>query len=266
MDTYKSFLKDVRCFIPKDRIHTDELRRFAWGTDASFYRLTPRIVILSDNENEVSRLMALSGKYGIPVTFRAAGTSLSGQAVSDSVLIVAGKHWERYHIAEDCNSITLQPGLTGGRVNGILAPFGRKLGPDPASVNSCMIGGIIANNASGMSCGIHANSEEELISARIVLSDGTVLDTGSEESKRAFKVSHPDFVHRIESLRDEVNGEIFDQECHRPEYSAVCPICRSVRHHCTSYRRFGGYPGLSQRSYDEDSPNRPFQCQRNDLF
>ena len=207
MDNYKSFLKDIRCFIPKNRIYTDELRRLAWGTDASFYRLTPQIVVRSDNENEVSRLLSAAHKHNLPVTFRAAGTSLSGQAVSDSILIVAGKHWENYHLSDDHQTITLQPGIIGGQVNKILAPFGRKFGPDPASINSCMVGGIVTNKASGMSCGTHANSDKELISARIVFVDGSVLDTGSQESRNAFAVSHPAFIRDIESLRDEIMSD-----------------------------------------------------------
>mgnify|MGYP006333579541 FL=1 len=91
---YMAFLKDVGEFIPQERIYTDELRRLAWGTDAGFYRLIPQIVIRSKDEEEVSRLLKLADRYGLPVTFRAAGTSLSGQAISDSILIVAGKHWE----------------------------------------------------------------------------------------------------------------------------------------------------------------------------
>ena len=90
-ELYRKFLKDAREFIDKDRIYTDDLHCLAWGTDAGFYRHLPKIVIRSKNEEEVSRLLRLSDKYGLPVTFRAAGTSLSGQAITDSILIVAGK-------------------------------------------------------------------------------------------------------------------------------------------------------------------------------
>ena len=88
-----AFLQEARQFIPQERIYTDELRRLAWGTDAGFYRLIPQIVIRSEGEEEISRLLKLADLYNLPVTFRAAGTSLSGQAISDSILIVAGKHW-----------------------------------------------------------------------------------------------------------------------------------------------------------------------------
>lgn len=203
---YDTFLQEAGRFIPKDRIYTDPLRRLAWGTDAGFYRLIPQAVIRSKDEDEVSRLLTLADRYNLPVTFRAAGTSLSGQAISDSILIVAGKHWEKYKISADRERITLQPGIIGQRVNELLAPYGRKFAPDPASVKSAMVGGIVMNNASGMNCGTHANSDKVLISARIILTDGTVLDTGNPDSRASFEATHSDFIHRICNLRDEIRA------------------------------------------------------------
>lgn len=203
-EKYSRFLEEVGKFVPKNALYTDELRRFAWGTDAGFYRLVPKIVIRSSNEKEVSRILRAASKYDVPVTFRAAGTSLSGQSISDSVLIVAGKNWERYMVSEDASAITLEPGIVGARVNAILKPYGRKFGPDPASIGSCMVGGIVMNNASGMSCGTHANSDKELESVRMVLMDGTVLDTGDKASRNAFRASHPEFIRKIEELRNEI--------------------------------------------------------------
>ncbi len=206
---HSQFLSAVRAFVPKTAVYTDGLRRFAWGTDAGFYRLVPKIVIRSSNEKEVSRILRAASKYDVPVTFRAAGTSLSGQSISDSVLVVAGKNWERYKVSEDGERITLEPGIIGSRVNAILKPYGRKFGPDPASIWSCMVGGIVMNNASGMSCGTHANSDRELESVRMVFADGSVLDTGDEASREAFMAGHPDFIKGIEELRD---GILADKE------------------------------------------------------
>ncbi|MBN2660950.1 MAG: FAD-binding oxidoreductase, partial [Tannerellaceae bacterium] len=168
MEAYKAFLHEISGFIPKERVYTDDLRLLTWGTDAGFYRMIPQIVIRTDGEEEVSRLLALADKHVLPVTFRAAGTSLSGQSISDSILLVAGKHWEKYSVSDDFETITLQPGIIGERVNQILKPHGRKFAPDPASVKSAMVGGIVMNNASGMNCGTHANSDKMLVSARIV--------------------------------------------------------------------------------------------------
>ena len=207
MEAYKAYLHEISGFIPDERIYTDDLRLLTWGTDAGFYRLIPQIVVRSMNEDEVSRLLALADKHNLPVTFRAAGTSLSGQSISDSILIVAGKHWEKYSISEDLETITLQPGIIGERVNQILKPFGLKFAPDPASVKSAMVGGIVMNNASGMNCGTHANSDKMLLTARIVFADGTILDTSSEQSKEDFRKSKPGFIEKIEQLRDYVQAD-----------------------------------------------------------
>ena len=201
------FLSELRQFLPAERIYTDELRTLGWGTDASFYRQIPKVVIRSDGEEEISKIVGACRKYQLPFTFRAAGTSLSGQSCTDSVLIVAGKHWEKYQLAADQESIRLQPGIVGARVNQILKPYGRVFPPDPASIGSAMVGGIVINNASGMNCGVHANSDRMMLSARIILTDGTVLDTGSKESREEFRRTHSDFLHKIEILRDKVRAD-----------------------------------------------------------
>ena len=215
----KRFLNEIKGILPADSIYTDELRTLAWGTDASFYRLTPQVVIRAKDEDEVSQIVRAASKYKLPFTFRAAGTSLSGQSVSDSILIVAGKNWEDYSVAADAGSITLQPGIVGARVNQILKPLGRVFPPDPASIGSAMVGGIVANNASGMNCGTHANSDRMLISARLVLADGTVLDTGDAVSREAFRQSHPEFIAKIEALRDRIRANQPLRERIRKKYS-----------------------------------------------
>lgn len=202
-----AFLKDIKKYISDKNIYLDPLRRLAWGTDASFYKLVPQVVIQSESEQDIVNIIQTAAKYKLPLTFRAAGTSLSGQAISDSILVIAGKNWEKYVLAEDKKSIRLQPGIVGQHVNEILKPFGMKFPPDPASVKSAMVGGIVQNNASGMSCGIHENSYKMLISARLILSDGTILDTGDDSSKAKFMESHPKFIEKICSLRDFVRND-----------------------------------------------------------
>ena len=205
---YADFVADISIFVPKDCIYTDELRTLGWGTDASFYRQIPKVVVRSDGEQQLSRIVQACRKHHLPFTFRAAGTSLSGQSCTDSVLIVAGKHWEKFEVVgEGCKAIRLQPGIVGARVNELLKPYGRVFPPDPASIGSAMVGGIVCNNASGMNCGVHANSDRMMRSARIILTDGTILDTGDEKSREDFRKSHPDFIRKIEQLRDRVRAD-----------------------------------------------------------
>ncbi len=204
---YNEFLAAIREFVPSDQIYTDELRTLGWGTDASFYRAIPKVVVRSDNEQQVARIIQVCNKFKLPFTFRAAGTSLSGQSISDSVLIVAGKHWEKYTLGPNQDTISMQPGIVGARINEILKPFGRVFPPDPASIGSAMVGGIVCNNASGMNCGVHANSDRMMVSARMILTDGTIVDTGDEKSKEQFRKTHPEFIKKIEDLRDSVRAD-----------------------------------------------------------
>lgn len=201
------FYRKVRKVLPKERVLIDDLRRLAWGTDAGFYRMIPEIVLFPKTEKEMSAILRAASEEKCAVTFRAAGTSLSGQAISDSVLIVVGRYWEEYRLADDLSTIDLQPGIVGQRVNDILAKHGRRISPDPASIKSAMIGGMIVNNASGMNCGVHGNSDRVIKSARIIFADGTVLDTGNSKSRELFEKNRPEFIAEIQKIRDDIRAD-----------------------------------------------------------
>ncbi|WP_207283592.1 FAD-binding and (Fe-S)-binding domain-containing protein [Pseudomonas sp. FW300-N2F2] len=200
------FLRDVQQLIPQKRRFDDPLSTLAFGTDASFYRLIPKLVVRVESEDEVIALLKLAQRDQVPVTFRAAGTSLSGQAISDSVLIVLGDNWNGREIRAQGTQIRLQPGVIGAQANAWLAPFGRKIGPDPASINACKIGGIVANNASGMCCGTAQNTYHTLAGIRLVLADGTRLDTEDDNSVAAFRTSHGELLERLATLGRETRA------------------------------------------------------------
>ncbi len=205
-DKYALFYKSVSMIVPPARLIQDELRTLAYGTDASFYRLVPRLVIKVESEEEVAIILREAEKNMLPLTFRAAGTSLSGQAISDSLLVVLGERWNRWSINEDASRIRLQPGIIGAHANIYLAPHGKKIGPDPASINAAMIGGIAANNASGMCCGTAQNSYRTLSGMRIIFADGSLLDTTSRESTQAFLVTHHQMLASIAGLASRVKA------------------------------------------------------------
>jgi len=218
-NNYGSFYNELSFFLPKDNIYVDEIRRLAWGTDASFYRLKPQMVVCPNSEREMISVLRLCDKYNIPITFRAAGTSLSGQAISDSVLLVTGKNWEKYSLSENAETITAQCGIVGGRINQVLSKYARKLGPDPASINSAMIGGIIMNNASGMNCGVHENSYKTIVGARIIFFDGTLLDTMDYKSCESFKQNHSYFIHKIDEFKTKIRSNTKLTERIKRKYS-----------------------------------------------
>ncbi|HET6436564.1 MAG TPA: FAD-binding and (Fe-S)-binding domain-containing protein [Anaeromyxobacter sp.] len=206
-EPYLRFQAEASAFLPPGAVVADPVRTLAYGTDASFYRLVPRLVVRTADEEEVRRLLALASQLAVPVTFRAAGTSLSGQAVSDSVLLTLSGGWRRASIGAGGGTITLEPGVIGAEANAWLAPHGRKIGPDPASIQACMIGGIVANNASGMCCGISQNSYRTLERMRLVLADGTVLDSGDPGSRAAFAASHRHVLEGLSAIREELIAE-----------------------------------------------------------
>lgn len=203
---YQQFYDEISTKISKDKIFTDKLHTLAYGTDASFYRLIPKIVIKADNAKEVQDIIELSNSMNLSITFRAAGTSLSGQAISDSILIITSRNFSNFKIASDASFISLQPALTGAQANGLLARYSKKIGPDPASINAAMIGGIAANNASGMCCGISQNSYKTLKSMKLIFADGTKLDTACNESKDAFRKSHKEFLEQLKEFSRETKS------------------------------------------------------------
>ena len=201
---YKDFYNKVKTLIPKERMFHDSLSTLAFGTDASFYRYTPKLVIKAQNNREIQHILANAWEMEIPVTFRAAGTSLSGQAQSDSVLVFATHGFGDHKVLESGLKIELQPGLRGGYANTFLAKYGRKIGPDPASIDSAMIGGIAANNASGMCCGTSENSYKTVADLKLIFADGTMLDTASKESREAFRATHGKLLEGLEAISREI--------------------------------------------------------------
>ena len=193
-------LKYLRQQLPEKQVITDDLRRLAYGTDASFYRLIPEVIAVVESEDEVRAVLQAARQHATPVTFRAAGTSLSGQAISDGVLALIGEGFATCEISADASKVKAGPGIIGGEVNRRLAPHGRKIGPDPASIGAAKIGGIAANNASGMCCGTAQNSYRTLAGMRVVLADGTVLDSEDPASIAAFKQSHGALLGEIDRL------------------------------------------------------------------
>lgn len=212
-----NFLHTVKLLIPENRYFTDPMTTLAYGTDASFYRLIPKLVIRVESEEEITAILKSAYKEQVAVTFRAAGTSLSGQASTDSVLLVLGDNWNGREIRNEGQQIRLQPGVIGAQANKWLLPYGQKIGPDPASIDTCKIGGILANNASGMCCGTAQNSYSTIRDIRVVLADGTVLDTEKPESVESFRKSHAELLDQLAKLGQETrdNKELADKIRHK---------------------------------------------------
>lgn len=187
--------------VGSERVRTDAVTRLAFAPDASLYWLVPKAVVFPATIAEVQQLFAWSHRYGIPLTFRAAGTSLSGQAVTAGVLVEVRRHWQRWQILDHGQRLRSQPGVRAGLLNEQLRPYWRRLGPDPASVDICTLGGIVANNASGMCCGTRDTAYRTLESLVVVLPNGLVLDTGAPDADAFLREHAPELFEGLLRLR-----------------------------------------------------------------
>ena len=181
--------------------------RLKLSHDASHYLLTPRAVVTPANHHQVAALVRAAAGLGLPLTFRSGGTSLSGQAGTEHVLVDTRRHFRDIEVHNDGLRVTVAPGATVSAVNARLAPYSRKLGPDPASESACTIGGVIANNSSGMACGTAANTYQTLESAVLVLASGTVLDTARTDADEYLAAAEPQLYRGLLQLRERVRAD-----------------------------------------------------------
>lgn len=190
--------------IHPSRVLTSQLHRVAYASDASYFRLIPQAVVQPETIGEIQSLFQFTQQHQIPMTFRAAGTSLSGQAVTDGILVDISKHWGQFKVEQDAALIRTQPGIVGGSLNNVLKPHGRRIGPDPASIDACMVGGILANNSSGMCCGVTENAYRTIRSMTVILPNGLVLDTASPHAAEQLREGAPDIHNGLLDLRQRV--------------------------------------------------------------
>lgn len=197
--------KDIGTFIPSDRIYTDEFRRRAFSIDASIFFRQASIVVDVSNENEVAALLSYSRRSGAGITFRGSGTSINGQCSGSGILArLRGPFWEKTTVSEQGRLIKAWCGVPGIRINDILSPFKKAIGPDPASLASASFGGIIINNAAGMCCTVDQNSYATMREMRIILFDGTILDTSDPQSVSDFRKSHKELLDKLMQIRSEI--------------------------------------------------------------
>jgi len=180
--------------------------RLAAAHDASHYQLTPQAVVTASNAEEIAELIDVARRQGTSITFRSGGTSLSGQAGTGAILVETRRNFRGIQVLDNGERVRVEPGATVRAVNLRLARNGRKLGPDPASEIACTIGGVVANNSSGMACGVEANTYETLDSAVLVLPNGTVVDTGAHDSDAVLQRNEPSLHAGLLRLRDRVRA------------------------------------------------------------
>jgi len=191
-------------WIDPDRILVRPIERIAFASDASFYRLIPQAVVQPKTTEEIKHLFRFSHEHGIPLTFRAGGTSLSGQAITDGILVDVGRYWRGCRVEQNGAAVRVQPGLIGQHANDALRLYSKKIGPDPASIASCRMGGILANNSSGMCCGVVQNAYHTLQSLTLVLPSGTQIDTADPDADITLRKLEPELCATLLRLKAEI--------------------------------------------------------------
>jgi D-lactate dehydrogenase len=199
-----ALMDSLACIVAPERVLIRPIERIAYASDASFYRLIPQAVVLARDVEEIQGLFQFSHVHRMPMTFRAAGTSLSGQAVTEGILVEVAKHWRHFWIEDGGKKVRVQPGVIGGSVNQGLMIHRAKIGPDPASINACMMGGILANNSSGMCCGVAQNAYHTLHSLTFVLPSGTMIDTAHPDADMMFRQREPRLAQGLLEIQREI--------------------------------------------------------------
>ncbi len=196
----------LRSFIESSRVLTRSIDRIAFASDGSLYRLIPQAVVQPVSREEVRRLFQFSRENKVPLTFRAGGTSLSGQAITDGILVDVGRFWRSANVEEGGQFLRVQPGLIGQQANNILKKYATKIGPDPASITAARLGGILSNNASGMCCGVSQNAYHTLHSMTFMLPSGTVIDTSASDANALFTASEPRLAEGLLELKQQLES------------------------------------------------------------
>lgn len=192
-------------------VTTRALDRFAISVDASHYLAVPQALARPRTAAQVGLAMALAVRAGWPLTLRGGGSSLSGQAMAKGLALDVRRHFRDIEVLDNGARVRTQPGATVRQVNSRLARYRYKLGPDPASEIACTIGGMVANNSSGMTCGTTSNTYRTVESMVVVLPSGTVVDTGAPDADALLRSAEPELVATLEQVRDQLR---------RPEMAA----------------------------------------------
>jgi D-lactate dehydrogenase len=175
-----------------------------YASDASPYRYLPQAVVTPADIPDVLKLLAFSRNTGIPLVFRAAGTSLNGQSQGSGILVDVRRHWSGMSVEDGGRRARIRPGTVLEDANRVLARHGRRLGPDPASKHVATVGGVVANNAGGMRSGTRYDSYSTVRSMTLVLPSGTVVDTGAPDAERRFARTEPELAAGLLALRQEL--------------------------------------------------------------
>ncbi|MEV2250589.1 FAD-binding and (Fe-S)-binding domain-containing protein [Streptomyces sp. NPDC050147] len=198
---------ELSALLGEDKVLTKISDLVRYASDASPYRFVPQVVVVAEDIDDISAVLSYAHGRSREVVFRAAGTSLNGQAQGEDILVDVRKHWAAVEVIGDGERARIGPGTTVLRANATLSRHGRVLGPDPASAIACTIGGVVANNASGMTAGTTRNSYRTVASLTFVLPTGTVVDTAGPDADEQLAHAEPALCEGLLSIKREIEAD-----------------------------------------------------------
>ena len=258
---------ELESLLGPDRVLSRPTDLVRYASDASPYRLFPKAVVMARDAEDVSKLLGYARRSGTPLTFRSGGTSLNGQGQSDAILVDVRRHFTGVEVEAEGARARVGPGTTLGHVNRVLAAYGRKLGPDPASTDFATVGGVIANNSGGMRCGVEHDSYSTVRALTLLLPSGTLIDTEAPDAEARFAESEPELARRSgadpggDPRRRRARGshpaQVPDQEHHRVPAVRVPRRGDAAGDLPAAGGRLGGHPGLPRGGRVRDRAPAP---------
>lgn len=209
---------DLRNILSPEKVKDKYIDLVSYASDAGFYYLVPKAVVQPSTEAEIISLLAYTQKNNLPIVFRGGGTSLSGQCITDGILVDLGKFWNKLSVEDNAETVRVQPGITGAMVNAHLKKYRKKIGPDPSSINAAMMGGILSNNASGMCCGVSQNSYHTVKFIKFILPNGKVYSTELPKDYERFEEENTELFQEISALKNQIVSNELLQKKIREKY------------------------------------------------
>ncbi len=165
---------DISAQVSIPNIHTNDQTRRLYANDASSYEELPEGVAFPESQHDIAKLVQWARKNGKSITARGAGTSLAGQTTSGGIVMDVGRNMNRIiEINESEQFAQVQPGVIRDTLNREADKYDLLFGPDTATTNRCMIGGMIGNNSCGIFSIKHKTTREHILEIDAVLSDGS---------------------------------------------------------------------------------------------
>ena len=153
------------------------LARALYSSDASLYRVVPRVVVRPRTTDEIIAVLDASLTLAVPVTMRGAGTSIAGNAVGPGIVVDTVKHLGNVlSIDSEARTATVQPGTVHANLQRAAAPYGLRFGPDPSTHPRCTIGGMIGNNACGSRALGYGRTADNVEGLTVAFGTGEVWD------------------------------------------------------------------------------------------